>query len=133
QGRFAPRTEPGSEEHAEPFSIPVIDQAAPDAPPRHLVVPDVTGELWKKAVETCELPPAWMQALEDASGVLLFVRIGSDQNVTPLDWVTSSKLLTLHAKRVAAAKAHADQATRGEAGEVTEAEPPPEEPHAAVI
>jgi hypothetical protein len=130
QGRFAPRTEPGSEEHAEPFSIPVVDRADPNASPRRVVVPDVTGELWQKAVETCELPPDWMQALQDASGVLLFVRIGSDQNVTPLDWVASARLLTLHAKRIAAAaKAQAEAA----GGEAVEADPPPEETPAPII
>lgn len=103
QGRFAPRTDPGSEDHAESFSIPIFDKASPDAVARHLVVPDVTGELWKKVVETCEISPAWMETLEDAHGVLLFVRVGSNQNVAPLDWVASSRLLSLHAQRVAAA------------------------------
>lgn len=130
QGRFAPRTEPGSEEQAEPFSIPVVDAAAPDASARRVVVPDVTGELWKKAVETSELSPDWMQALQDADGVLLFVRIDSNQNVTPPDWVTSAKLLTFHAKRVvAAAKAEA----AGAAAEGMRAEPAPEESPPAVI
>ncbi len=103
QGRFAPRTEPGSEDTAEPFTVPVIDPMTPSDEPLQLIVPDVTGELWTKAVETCELAPQWMTALQDASGILLFVRIGSDQNVAPLDWVTSAKLLALQAQRAAAA------------------------------
>lgn len=133
QGRFAPRTEPGSEDNAEAFSIPVVDGSFPDSSPRRLVVPDVTGELWKKAVETSELPPDWMRALEDARGVLLFVRIGSDQLVAPLDWVTSARLLSLHAKRVAAlAKAQAE-GPADDQNVVEEEEATPEEPPPAVI
>lgn len=128
QGRFAPRTDPGTEDHAESFSIPVYKKDSPDADPRHIVVPDVTGELWKNAVETSLISPAWMTALEEAHGVLLFVRVGSDQNVAPLDWVTSARLLSLRAKRVAAAA----KAQAAEARVEVEAQEPEEQPPAVI-
>jgi hypothetical protein len=58
----------------------------------------VTGELWKKALETYEIPKDWMQSLEGASGALLFVREGSDENEVALDWVTCGKFLAQRAK-----------------------------------
>jgi Double-GTPase 1 len=70
-------------------------QPIPGADRFEIVVPDVSGELWKTAVETCELPAQWMSDLASARGALLFVRIGSDQNVAPLDWVTAAKLLRM--------------------------------------
>lgn len=126
QGRFAPRTEPGSEEQAEPFSIPVVAADTPDAEPQRIVVPDVTGELWKKAVETSELAPEWMDALKAANGALLFIRIGSDQNLDPPDWVTSAKLLSFHGKRLStAAKDHSDARADAESGEDVAPDQPP--------
>lgn len=122
QGRFAPRTEPGSEDAAEPFTVPVIDPSMPSEEPLQLVVPDVTGELWTKAVETCELASQWMTALKEASGILLFVRIGSDQNVAPLDWVTSARLLALQAQRSHAVAAPARDADDDPAVEIVEPE-----------
>lgn len=75
--------------------MPVAASANPGADRFQIVVPDVSGELWKRAVETGELPTQWMNELASASGALLFVRIGSDQNKAPLDWVTAAKLLRM--------------------------------------
>lgn len=60
-----------------------------------VVVPDVTGELWKNAVDSSELPAEWMNLLKEANGALLFVRVHSDQNVSPPDWVTTRELLKM--------------------------------------
>jgi len=94
QGQFAPRSDKTLEE-GNSFAVPVISSANAGANRFEVVVPDVSGELWKKAVETCELPARWMDDLASASGALLFVRICSDKNVAPLDWVTAAKLLTI--------------------------------------
>ena len=94
QGQFAPRSEKTLEE-GNSFAVPVVSSANPGADRFEIVVPDVSGELWKRAVETCELPAQWMNDLASASGALLFVRIGSDQNVAPLDWVTAANLLRM--------------------------------------
>jgi hypothetical protein len=94
QGHFAPRSDKTLEE-GESFAVPVVASANPGGDRFQIVVPDVVGELWKRAVETCELPERWMNDLASASGALLFVRIGSDQNKEPLDWVTAAKLLRM--------------------------------------
>jgi hypothetical protein len=94
QGRFAPRSDKTLEE-GQSFAVPVVVSANPGADRFQIVVPDVVGELWKRAVETGELPAQWMNDLASASGALLFVRIGSDQNKEPLDWVTAAKLLRM--------------------------------------
>lgn len=95
QGKFAPRSDKNFEESTKSFSVPVIPAREPDALPIQVVVPDVTGELWKDAVETCELPSQWMENLRAAFGALLFVRIGSNQIIEPLDWVTAADLLRM--------------------------------------
>jgi len=94
RGKFAPRSEKTLEE-GQHFAVPVVSSANSDAARFEIIVPDVSGELWKKAVETCELPKQWMDDLASASGALLFVRVGSDQNVAPLDWVTAARLLRM--------------------------------------
>ncbi|MFZ2069132.1 MAG: hypothetical protein WAV27_24450 [Xanthobacteraceae bacterium] len=94
QGQFAPRSEKTLEE-GQSFAVPVVASANPSAGRFQIIVPDVVGELWKRAVETSELPEEWMNDLASASGALLFVRIGSDQNVEPLDWVTVAKFLRM--------------------------------------
>ncbi len=89
-GEFAPRSATGLEGGRE-FHVAVVH--ADGSGPVEIVVPDVSGELWKRAVETTEIPENWMQQMNEARGALLFVRIHSDQNVEPLDWVTRRKFL----------------------------------------
>ena len=90
QGEFAPRTEV-DDRGGRSFSVVIERKDSDEAV--EVIVPDVSGELWRKAVESYELPVEWMRKLEQSVGALLFVRIGSDQNVAQLDWVTSSELL----------------------------------------
>jgi Double-GTPase 1 len=89
QGHFAPRTE-----HAEDrrdFEVVVAPASGGDE--TSIVIPDISGELWRNAVIDSEISGEWMAELNRAKGALLFVRVGSDQDVRPLDWVTSRKLL----------------------------------------
>ncbi len=58
-----------------------------------IFIPDVSGEIWKKAVETLEISDKWLKSLKVSSGALLFIRILSDLIVQPLDWVNSQRLL----------------------------------------
>ncbi|PZP19789.1 MAG: hypothetical protein DI607_01565 [Sphingomonas hengshuiensis] len=89
QGHFAPRTE-----HAEDRrDFEVIVRPATGGEETAIVIPDISGELWRKAVVESEISQTWMDELRRADGALLFVRVGSDQHVQPLDWVTSRKLL----------------------------------------
>ncbi|MHA3774963.1 TRAFAC clade GTPase domain-containing protein [Verrucomicrobiota bacterium sgz303538] len=89
QGRFAPRTEHADDRRD--FEVVVRPAAGGDE--TSIIVPDISGELWRNAVLESEISADWMAELRRADGALLFVRIGSDQDVRPLDWVTSRKLL----------------------------------------
>jgi hypothetical protein len=90
-GSFAPRSDKNIEQSRHDVKLTVkrrnIDGNF------DLVVPDVTGELWKAAVANSDLPEEWMSSLEEAKGALLFLRDGSEENHQPLDWVTSRDLL----------------------------------------
>lgn len=101
QGEFAPRTELGLDTNSTEFVIPTILSNGTSSDPTDIIVPDVSGELWKTAVETNELEKTWMDKLESADGAVLFVRIGSDQNVEPLDWVTSAALMKMQLQAAA--------------------------------
>lgn len=89
QGHFAPRTQ--LQDGRRDFEVTVAPPAGDSE--ADIVIPDVHGELWRKAVVSSEIPAEWMNELKGADGALLFVRVGSDQNVRPLDWVVSRALL----------------------------------------
>jgi hypothetical protein len=57
-----------------------------------LVIPDCSGEEWKRIHQTREWPDRWDKATKDVSGCLVFVRAGSDEIVAPLDWVNCHHL-----------------------------------------
>ena len=94
-GQFAPRSDTNLDGSTASCSITVSERERSADAPTEIFVPDVSGELWAESVETCELPAAWMDRLRSAVGALLFVRVGSDQNVDPPDWVTARRLLKL--------------------------------------
>ncbi len=89
QGGFAPRSEHSDARR----DFEVVVAAKKDGPQSKVVVPDMSGELWRNAVIDNEIAPDWMVELRRADAALLFVRVDSDQDVRPLDWVTSRKLL----------------------------------------
>lgn len=91
QGAFAPRSDKDVEQSRHDVTL-TVKRANIDGD-FALVVPDVTGELWKDAVANSDLPKEWMTSLEEAQGALLFLRVGSEENHQPLDWVASRKLL----------------------------------------
>jgi len=93
QGSFAPRSEKNIEESRRDFTVTMATRD--DSKRIRVVVPDVTGELWKNAVSSSELPAEWMNLLKESSGALLFIRVHSELNVTPLDWVTTRDLLKM--------------------------------------
>ncbi|QAB00973.1 MULTISPECIES: TRAFAC clade GTPase domain-containing protein [Agrobacterium tumefaciens complex] len=89
QGRFAPRSE-----HADDRRDFEVVVCSPDGSGRAaIVIPDISGELWQNAVANSEIASDWMNELIHGHGALLFVRVGSDLDVRPLDWVTSRSLL----------------------------------------
>jgi hypothetical protein len=95
QGSFAPRSDRNLEEGRRDFSIQVRNSNG-QSPLTELVVPDISGELWTRAVRSSELPEDWLQALKAAEGAVLFVRAHSKLNVQPMDWVTARRLLKLY-------------------------------------
>lgn len=94
QGQFAPRSDK-NQEYSPSFEVSVSANSSNSDLVANVVVPDVTGELWKNAVETCELPKEWMASLRNSSGALLFIRVGSELNYSSIDWVTASHFLKL--------------------------------------
>tara|TARA_R110000868_G_scaffold104536_2_gene287876 strand:+ start:4299 stop:5141 length:843 start_codon:yes stop_codon:yes gene_type:complete len=89
EGEFAPRTE-----HSEARrDFQVVVAATKNGARAKVVVPDISGELWRTAVINSEIDSDWMNELRQADGAMLFVRVSSDQDVRPLDWVTSRKML----------------------------------------
>jgi hypothetical protein len=88
-GSFAPRSEHSDARR----DFEVVVAATQGGPQARIVVPDISGELWRKAVIEGEIDSEWMNELKRANGALLFVRVDSDQDVRPLDWVTSRKML----------------------------------------
>lgn len=91
-GSFAPRTDQNLEAGRGSLALSLASDGAEDGA-MELVIPDVSGEIWKAAVESGEIPSEWMTILESAEGALLFVRVLSDQNVSPLDWINSAELM----------------------------------------
>lgn len=89
QGGFAPRSEHSDTRR----DFEVVIAAKKDGPRSRVVVPDMSGELWRNAVIENEIAPEWMEELRNADAALLFIRVDSDQDVRPLDWVTSRKML----------------------------------------
>lgn len=89
-GNFAPRSE-----HAETRrEFEVIVSEKKGGAETSIVIPDISGELWLNAVRHSEIAKDWMEELLRADGALLFARVGSDQNVMPLDWVTSKRMMS---------------------------------------
>lgn len=98
KGEFVPRSNTDVAELTGSFEISVRKSGDATGSVSDIIVPDVTGELWKKALETSEIPQEWLDSLESASGALLLVREGSKLNEVALDWVTCAPLLRRRAK-----------------------------------
>lgn len=93
QGSFAPRSDRNLEARQYDLTVKLTRSEGNEAEPTELTVPDVRGEIWKKAIEERLIPSQWLEKLRDATGALLFLRIRSDQNVVPMDWVTAKGVL----------------------------------------
>lgn len=88
-GNFAPRSEHADERRD--FEVVVAAEKGGDQ--TTIVIPDISGELWLKAAENGEISSELMDELRRADGALLFVRVNSEVDVRPLNWVTSKQLL----------------------------------------
>ena len=96
EGEFAPRTREAGISGA--IKISVESRFMEGSRISELVVPDVMGEIWEKVVSTREISHEIHEILEDACGALLFVRVLSELNEAPIDWVVAKKLLQLPVK-----------------------------------
>jgi len=92
-GEFAPRTDKNLQ---GALTITLEGRGAAEGLSGGLTIPDMSGEVWQTAADDGELPDQWMEALESATGAMLFVRAHSPLNVAPLDWVNSEALMKLH-------------------------------------
>ena len=93
-GEFAPRSDRNLEIGRADFSIDVRADFG-NGELCSLMIPDISGELWNKAVATSEISAEWLGILQESEGAVLFVRHASDQMVQPLDWVTARSALNL--------------------------------------
>jgi hypothetical protein len=88
-GSFAPRSEHADERR----DFEVIVAAVKGGERTTIVIPDISGELWLNAAEQGEVSFALMDEMRAANGALLFIRVNSEADVRPLNWVTSKNLL----------------------------------------
>ena len=76
-GQFVPRT--NKEDNKRDFNVSV--KSVDGNYEADIFIPDVSGEMWKKAVETWEIPDNWLKTIQASSGALIFVRVLSDLNI----------------------------------------------------
>jgi hypothetical protein len=96
--KFAPRSERNMDESGRrDFIVKVLGNEG-TGPVREITVPDITGELWRRAIDSYELPQEWMDALKASSSAILFVRAHSKLNLQPMDWVTARDHLIGHSE-----------------------------------
>ncbi|MER9050226.1 hypothetical protein NKH89_23705 [Mesorhizobium sp. M0923] len=94
--KFAPRSERNMEENGRRDFVVKARGNDGAGPERDITVPDITGELWRRAIKSYELPQEWLDALAASSSAILFVRAHSKLNLQPMDWVTARDLLMGH-------------------------------------
>ncbi len=85
QGRFARHTPKDSDTVCE---IPILAEGRP----AKLFVPDRPGEDWTRIYATRRWPEELSALQGTEAACLVFVRVRSDANVAPLDWITVRKL-----------------------------------------
>ncbi|WP_105421832.1 hypothetical protein [Neorhizobium sp. T25_27] len=88
-GNFAPRSEHADERR----DFEVVVAAEKGGEQTTIVIPDISGELWLNAAEHGEVTTTLLEEMRSANGALLFVRVNSEADVRPLNWVTSKQLL----------------------------------------
>lgn len=87
-GIFAGRTTQEEYWHCE---IPLVSKVEADFDGM-LLVPDCSGEEWKRIYKNREWASGWEDLIPKIWGCLVFIRPNSDKMRTPLDWMTCCKL-----------------------------------------
>lgn len=90
KGEFAPRSHNTAEELSGEITI---DVRFDDTHEATITVPDVSGETWDEVAKSAQISQEWLDRVREANGALLFVRVLSDLNVAPMDWVNAPELL----------------------------------------
>src|SRR5476649_562523 len=80
QGKFAPRTDKNLDARHGSLVIPVLAIGDELSEKSSVTVPDISGEIWKEALDTLELDAHWMTQLETANGAVIFLRVLSPLN-----------------------------------------------------
>lgn len=93
KGQFAPRSHNTTEELSGDITVEVRHGGSGDE--ATLSVPDVSGETWDDVARSAEISQGWLDRVRSASGALLFVRVLSELNSFPMDWVNARRLLAL--------------------------------------
>lgn len=83
-GEFAPRT---ARDVVDRTQIPVMAQLGNEVFCGQVVVPDLPGEETLSVFQTREWGSHWEEEIRAGCGCLLFVRVDSNDNVAPIDWV----------------------------------------------
>lgn len=88
-GHFAPRSEHADDRRD--FEVVVAVERGGEQ--TRILLPDRSGELWLNAAANGEVAIGLMEEMKSASGAMLFIRVNSEADVRPLNWVTSKQLL----------------------------------------
>lgn len=88
-GHFAPRSEHADDRRD--FEVVVAVEKGGEQ--TRILLPDRSGELWLNAASNGEVAIGLMEEMKSASGAMLFIRVNSEADVRPLNWVTSKQLL----------------------------------------
>ena len=88
-GNFAPRSEHADDRR----DFEVVVAAEKGGEQTTIVIPDISGELWLNAAEHGVVSTSLMEEMRSANGALLFVRVNSEADIRPLNWVTSKQHL----------------------------------------
>lgn len=94
RGQFVPRTSRDAPVQNFAATVELLEGEC-KGEVRQILLPDINGELWSKAVHTREIPEEWHRRMQSAHGAILFVRLSQPSFVEPLDWVTARELLGL--------------------------------------
>ena len=90
KGQFAPHT---AHEVRNKVTIPV--KTPPGTPlfsQSKLIIPDVSGEEWTNIYKKRGWTEEWESTMSTVTGCLVFVRVDSDLNISPIDWIKWSQL-----------------------------------------
>jgi hypothetical protein len=91
-GKYAPHTEIGTHNRCR---MPFCWKEGTETYNGTLTIPDSFGEGWKEIFKSRTWSKEWEELISENSSSLIFLRIESEENVHPLDWISCAKLYGL--------------------------------------